>query len=53
MKITRTNKRIFSHSAVTAVPLSHGGPSREEQGMACIDTVESLVKDSERSETVY
>ena len=50
MKIIRKKKRIFSHSAVTAVPLS----SKEEQDIThSKDAIESLVKNSKRSDIVH
>lgn len=33
MKITRAQRRIFSHSAVTAVPLPQNNPPEEEQNV--------------------
>jgi hypothetical protein len=53
MKITRTQKRVFSHSAVTAVPLEQGGPSKEEQDRTRDDVLESLVRNSKRSNTMH
>jgi len=49
MKITRTEKRVFSHSAVTAVPLD----SKEERDREHDDAIESFLKNSQRSDTVY
>ena len=49
MKIIRTKKRVFSHSAVTAVPLS----PKEEQDRTHDNAIESLVKNSKRSNTAH
>lgn len=51
MKITRTKKRVFSHSAVTAVPLAHGGPSKEDKING--NALESLVENNKWSNTAH
>ena len=48
MKITRTKERVFSHGAVTAVPLN----SEEGWDRAPDDAIKSFVKNSKRNNTI-
>ncbi|KAF9651633.1 hypothetical protein BDM02DRAFT_614422 [Thelephora ganbajun] len=53
MRITRMQKRVFSHSTVTVVPLARGDPSKGEHDRAHDDAIEPFVKDSKCSDTTH